>query len=290
MRTGGTLYYTLSDHLGSTSLTTDASGIVLSEMRYTAWGEVRHNAGVTPTNYTYTRQYSNTADFGLMFYNARWYDPALGRFAQADSIIPGAGDPQAWDRYAYVDNSPLNYTDPSGHRPCEDYQGLCLSENQVTNLYEAQQQRIRERSEKKNKNTGPISSVVDLDDLEWNLTFTKYALSAVDYLSQFEDLINSHKPKYKHVKWAFGTGFAEAIIDGLLYGVKDREYVNLSDSRRVGRMSVIAVESFVIRKEMPGPLSSVKIKGILAIIGGVLTITFFWGFCFGSKRKLSLTF
>jgi hypothetical protein len=43
-------------------------------------------------------------------------DPALGRFAQADSIIPlQTQGVQAWDRYAYVNNNPLRYTDPSGH-------------------------------------------------------------------------------------------------------------------------------------------------------------------------------
>jgi RHS repeat-associated protein len=51
--------------------------------------------------------------FGLMFYNARWYDPALGRFAQADTIIPGGV--QGLDRYAYANNNPILYTDPSGH-------------------------------------------------------------------------------------------------------------------------------------------------------------------------------
>jgi hypothetical protein len=44
------------------------------------------------------------------------YDPQLGRFAQADSIIPlQTQGTQAWDRYAYVNNNPLRYTDPSGH-------------------------------------------------------------------------------------------------------------------------------------------------------------------------------
>lgn len=50
-----------------------------------------------------------------MFYNARWYDPSLGRFAQADSIIPGGV--QGLDRYAYVNNSPVMYADPSGNTP-----------------------------------------------------------------------------------------------------------------------------------------------------------------------------
>jgi hypothetical protein len=39
----------------------------------------------------------------------------LGRFLSPDSIVPGAGDPQALNRYAYVRNNPLRYTDPTGH-------------------------------------------------------------------------------------------------------------------------------------------------------------------------------
>jgi len=52
---------------------------------------------------------------GLYFYNARFYDATLGRFTQADTIIPGAGNPLALDRYAYTLNNPLRYNDPSGH-------------------------------------------------------------------------------------------------------------------------------------------------------------------------------
>ena len=40
---------------------------------------------------------------------------ALGRFIQADSLIPDPGSAGAYDRYAYVQNNPLVYTDPSGH-------------------------------------------------------------------------------------------------------------------------------------------------------------------------------
>jgi RHS repeat-associated protein len=63
-----------------------------------------------------------TEGFGLMFYNARWYDPALGRFAQADSIVPPGV--QGLDRYAYVNNSPMNFVDPSGHEP-KNGEGAC---------------------------------------------------------------------------------------------------------------------------------------------------------------------
>lgn len=54
-----------------------------------------------------------TEGFGLMFYNARWMDPVLGRFIQADSIVPPGV--QGLDRYAYANNSPVMYIDPSGH-------------------------------------------------------------------------------------------------------------------------------------------------------------------------------
>jgi RHS repeat-associated protein len=79
-------------------------------------GEVRYNWGSTPTDYTYTGQYSNVPEFGLYYYNARWYDPQLGRFARADTIIPAQSQgTQAWDRYAGMNNNPVRYTDPSGH-------------------------------------------------------------------------------------------------------------------------------------------------------------------------------
>jgi RHS repeat-associated protein len=95
MRVGNTLSYLLSYHLGSTSLTTDASGSVVSEFRYKAWGETRYTSGSMPTKYTYTGQYSNVSDFGLMFYNARWYDPYRNHFTQPDTIVPDPYNPQS---------------------------------------------------------------------------------------------------------------------------------------------------------------------------------------------------
>jgi hypothetical protein len=82
-----------------------------------------------PTNYTYTGQYSNTDNFGLMFYNARW--PALWVRPPTGTLRPGGHHHplqtqgiQAWDRYAYVNNNPLRYTDPSGYQICLD-NGWC---------------------------------------------------------------------------------------------------------------------------------------------------------------------
>ena len=76
MRVNGTLTWQLSDHLGSTSLTLDASANITAELRYTAFGETRTESASTPTNYRYTGQLQQ-AGIGLYYYGARWYDPAI---------------------------------------------------------------------------------------------------------------------------------------------------------------------------------------------------------------------
>jgi hypothetical protein len=50
-----------------------------------------------------------------MHYGARYYLPGLARFASADTMVPGAGNPQALNRFSYSLSNPLKYTDPSGH-------------------------------------------------------------------------------------------------------------------------------------------------------------------------------
>ena len=120
--TNSVLYYLHSDHLGSTSLTTCGNsacgplGSVVGELKYYPFGQTRSTWGSTPTDRRFTGQVSEEAHLGsLYFYNARYYSPAIGRFLSADTIVPQLENPQAWNRYAYVVNSPLKYTDPSGH-------------------------------------------------------------------------------------------------------------------------------------------------------------------------------
>jgi len=48
-------------------------------------------------------------------YNARYYDPELGRFVQADTVVPSASNAQTLNRYSYCANNPLKYVDPTGH-------------------------------------------------------------------------------------------------------------------------------------------------------------------------------
>jgi RHS repeat-associated protein len=114
----GAVNWLHGDHLGSTSLATDADGQQVSRQLYYPFGEVRWASAEMPTDFGYTGQRLDGT--GLMFYHARYYAPVLGRFISADSIVPELGNPQSLNRYSYVLNNPFRYTDPTGHDPCEE--------------------------------------------------------------------------------------------------------------------------------------------------------------------------
>jgi RHS repeat-associated protein len=82
------LTYLHGDHLGSTSLVTNDAGGFVARVLYYPYGEERYHEGTLTTDYAYTGQ--RKEGFGLYDYRARFYDPALGRFASADTIVPGA--------------------------------------------------------------------------------------------------------------------------------------------------------------------------------------------------------
>ena len=86
---------------------------VKAQLRHHPYGSERWTEGEAQTDFDFTGQ--RKAGFGLLDYNARYYDPVLGRFISADTVVPSAYNPQAWNRYSYTANNPLKYTDPSGH-------------------------------------------------------------------------------------------------------------------------------------------------------------------------------
>ncbi|MEW6402992.1 MAG: RHS repeat-associated core domain-containing protein [Chloroflexota bacterium] len=128
------LSYFLTDHLGSIVAVTDASGTLTSQQRYLPFGQARTDVTSpnSPDSYTdlsYTGQRALDEGMGgLMDYKARMYSSSLMRFIQPDTIIPDSADPQAWNRYSYVFNRPVNHNDPSGHDPvpCDPADGECL--------------------------------------------------------------------------------------------------------------------------------------------------------------------
>jgi RHS repeat-associated protein len=133
VRTGGTLSYLLGDHLGSSSVTTDANGVKTASALYKAFGETRYTLGNLGTDYHFTGQREESALGGIYWFQSRWFDPTLGRFMSPDTIVPtGTQGTQAWDRYAFVNNNPVRYTDPTGHRTCEEDGYNCEGDDYVS--------------------------------------------------------------------------------------------------------------------------------------------------------------
>jgi RHS repeat-associated protein len=109
-------YYYLGDHLGSSNVMTDRNGVVVEHYEYSAFGlsKCGGSGSAFQVSNRFTGQIADE-ETGLYYYNSRYYDPVLGRFIQADTIVPGAANPQNLNRYTYVNNNPLKYIDPSGH-------------------------------------------------------------------------------------------------------------------------------------------------------------------------------
>lgn len=115
---GGNPFYTHGDHLGSTSLVTDHTGLLVEEVGYLPFGLTLYrkafNNGTWSSVYRFTGQEFDE-EYELYNYNARLYDPVMGRFITADTMIPDWTNPQSLNRYSYCLNNPLKYTDPTGH-------------------------------------------------------------------------------------------------------------------------------------------------------------------------------
>jgi len=112
-RKGGVLSYVHADHLGSRSVETNSSGTQNASRTYYAYGSTRTSSGTLQTDRTYTGQKSDGT--GLLYYNARFYDPALGTFLSPDTLVPDAGRVVDYNRFLYVRGNPLRYSDPTGH-------------------------------------------------------------------------------------------------------------------------------------------------------------------------------
>jgi RHS repeat-associated protein len=112
-------WYLFGNHLGSSSLVTDASGVEVTRMLYAPYGALlsTRSLGLDLVTRKFTGQELDE-ETGLVYFGARYYDPQLMRFVTPDSALPGGGgNPQGFNRYAYAFDNPVKYRDPSGHDP-----------------------------------------------------------------------------------------------------------------------------------------------------------------------------
>ncbi|MBN2684046.1 MAG: VCBS repeat-containing protein [Pontiellaceae bacterium] len=121
------------DHLGSVvAVSNDGSNgtaSLLAEYAYDSWGK-RRNASTWAAATIDTSSLKTDRGFtghemldnlDLVHMNGRIYDTHLGRFLSADPVVQAPGDLQSYNRYSYVRNNPLTYTDPSGYSWWSDH-------------------------------------------------------------------------------------------------------------------------------------------------------------------------
>ncbi|MCH2058019.1 MAG: hypothetical protein MK214_15680 [Thalassotalea sp.] len=134
VRSNGTseVNFLLKDHLGSIDTIVNENGYVKQKVYFDAWGKKHQvdlgNVNIITEQYAQltlhqllditTRGYTGHESVdhaGIIHMNGRIYDPTLGRFLQADPHIQAPTNSQNYNRYSYVLNNPLSYTDPSGY-------------------------------------------------------------------------------------------------------------------------------------------------------------------------------
>jgi len=109
----GTVHYYYTDPQGTPLVKTDVSGNVIARYDYAPYGTSVASLGGTPNGPGYTG-HVNDPETGLVYMQARYYDPAVGRFLSIDPVVPSAGNGFNFNRYVYGNNNPIINTDPTG--------------------------------------------------------------------------------------------------------------------------------------------------------------------------------
>ena len=104
-----TYYHYVSDEMGSTTHIVDEDGIVLNHYDYDAWGNLTAQEEAVPNRFKFTGQQLDPVT-QQYYLRARFYNPVIARFTQEDTY---RGD--GLNLYAYCQNNPVFYADPSGN-------------------------------------------------------------------------------------------------------------------------------------------------------------------------------
>ena len=128
----GLLYYAHPDLLGSIRLATTPNRTMYFDTAYAPYGEAYASAGGSNLDPAYTGQMNDTAhrqdtEGGLYDFPMREYS-TQGRWPSPDPAGLSATcpkNPQTQNRYAYVTNNPLSYTDPLGLQGCSEDDPNC---------------------------------------------------------------------------------------------------------------------------------------------------------------------
>lgn len=106
--------YYHNDHLGSPVAATDERSDLLWRAHFRPYGERQESpADAAFGNVGYTGHMQD-ADSGMVYMQARYYDPLIGRFMAVDPVGVRTSNPMSFNRYLYGSNNPQKYVDPDG--------------------------------------------------------------------------------------------------------------------------------------------------------------------------------
>jgi RHS repeat-associated protein len=110
--------YHHADHLTGANVDTDGSGAMVSLIDYYPYGDtwVEEETTDYENDYKFTGK-ERDEEIGLYYYEQRYYDSSLSRFASVDPWGGDMADPQSFNKYSYTLNNPVKYVDPDGRNP-----------------------------------------------------------------------------------------------------------------------------------------------------------------------------
>lgn len=113
----GTVTYVYTDPQGTPLAEADTNGNITATFDYRPFGAQALGSPKNGPGYT---GHLNDQDSGLVYMQARYYDPQINRFLSIDPDAIASGDPETFNRYSYADNNPVTNIDPTGRSTCAD--------------------------------------------------------------------------------------------------------------------------------------------------------------------------
>jgi hypothetical protein len=175
---------------------------------------------------------------------------------QPDSLIPDPSNPQAWNRFSYGLNNPVNFNDPTGHRACGSGEAIDC-DGKLSNL----------RAIDKDKKCGGKEAIMcdgspkhTLSQTEqedqpdyidpgfgaiadfWDNVVSPFA----DGLSMEEAYVLASSKWYKTPVWSLPTAPFEAVVAGYRQGYRDSWWEGYTPVQRTVRVAIVMTEAYAI--------------------------------------------
>ncbi|MES0492112.1 MAG: RHS repeat-associated core domain-containing protein, partial [Leptospirales bacterium] len=212
---GQTAYY-LANHVDSVKIVADDTGKAVSRTEYLPYGETFQQEG----DIKFTPKYNGQAldnESDLYYFNARHYDPEIGRFVTADAVTDGHkvdkegnvidSTMTAWNRYMYVRGNPVMYKDPTGHAKVVMFTGFNNTTDPILNYNDKDTGTVKTKDQlmKRIKDEG-LEEKVDVEVIGTSINKEKNAEAALKFI------LKDYKKGEKIIIYGYSMGSDSALL------------------------------------------------------------------------------